>query len=97
MSTRVFFDIDIGDSDVHARELAKFETTVGFFEQNRAQLGLPDDAALDSLDGDGQELLVEAFRSRNASVSSTIQLTFADATIVCRTLADCQHGACAGG
>ena len=68
---------------MHARELAKFEATVGFFEQNRAQLGLPEDAALDSLDGDGQELLVEAFRSRNVSVSSRLQLTFTDAAIVC--------------
>jgi hypothetical protein len=97
MSPRVFLDINFGDPDVHARELAQFETTVRFFEQNRAQLGLPEDAALDSLDGDGHDLLIEAFQSRNTSVSPRHQLTPAKAKVF-RTqfIQGSQHGLCAG-
>lgn len=85
MSPRVFLDIDMGDPEVYAQELAHFDETLKFFEQNRAQLGLFKDAALDSLDSDGQDLLIEAIQSRNASVSSrSCLLALADADMIRR-------------
>lgn len=96
MAPRVFLDIDIGDSEVHAQYLAQFEATLRFFEQSKAQLGLSEDAALDSLDADGQDLLIEAFQSRNASVSSKTQLMLANAKVPAALMQDGQHDACAG-
>lgn len=67
MGKQVFFDIDIGDSDSHTAEQARYDATVQFFKRNRSRLGIPADATLDALDAEACELVTESFQSRGTS------------------------------